>query len=83
MALEYTGYMIFQGTNCNIDHYLVVAKDGENWQTSKQAAHKFDVERVNLRKLSELEVRKHYKINSSNKFAYLENLNDSEDKSRA
>jgi hypothetical protein len=63
MALEYSRCVIFQVTNCNIDHYLVVAKVGENWQTSKQAAQKFDVERVNLRKLSELEVRKHYQIN--------------------
>ena len=81
--MEYTGCMIFQGTNCIIEHYLVVAKVGENWQTSKQAAQKFDVERVNLRKLSELEVRKHYQINISNKFAPLENLNDSEGISRA
>jgi len=49
----------------------------------KQAAQKFDVERVNLRKLSELEVRTHYQINISNKFAPLENLNNSEDVSRA
>ena len=75
--------MIFQGTNCNIDHYLVFAKVGENWQTIKQTAQTFDVERINLRKLSELEVRKHYQINISNKFAPLENLNDSEDISRA
>jgi hypothetical protein len=49
----------------------------------KQAAQKFDVERVNLRKLSELEVRKQHQINISNTFAPLENLNDSEDISRA
>jgi hypothetical protein len=83
MALEYTGCMIFQGTNCNIDHYLVIAKVGENWQTCKQAAQKSDVEGVNLRKLSELEVKKHYQINISNKSAPLENLNDSKDISRA
>ena len=29
---------------------------------SKQAAQKFDVERFNLRKLNELEVRKQYQI---------------------
>jgi len=40
------------------------------------------VERFNLRKLSELEVRKQYKIKVSNKFAALEDLRDSEDINR-
>jgi hypothetical protein len=46
---------------------------------SKQAAQKFDVERFNLRKLSELQVRKRYQINVCNRSAALENLSDSED----
>ena len=37
----------------------------------------------NLRKLSELEVRKEYQIEISNKSAALENLNDNEDINRA
>jgi len=37
------------------------------------------VERFKLRKLSELEVRKQYQIKITNRFAALENLNDSED----
>jgi hypothetical protein len=41
------------------------------------------VKRFNLRKLSELEVRKQYQIKISNRFAALENLNDSEDINRA
>jgi len=50
---------------------------------SKQAAQTFDVERFNLRKLSELEVRKQYQIEITNNFAALENLNDNEDINRA
>jgi hypothetical protein len=50
---------------------------------SKQVAQKCDVERFNLRKLRELEVRRQYQIKISNRFAALENLNDSEDKNRA
>ena len=50
---------------------------------SKHASQKCDVERFNLRKLNELEVRKQYEIKISNKFAALENLNDSEDIYRA
>jgi predicted lipase len=38
-----------------------------------------NVERFNLRKLSELEVRKQYQIEIINRFAALENLNDCED----
>ena len=50
---------------------------------SKQAAHKFNVERLNLRKLNELEVRKEYHIKFSNRLAALENLNDNEEINRA
>jgi hypothetical protein len=45
---------------------------------SKQAAQKFEVERFNLSKLNELEVRKQYQIMISNRFAALKKLNDSE-----
>jgi len=37
------------------------------------------VEKFNLRKLIELEVKKQYQIKISNRFAALENLNESED----
>jgi len=35
----------------------------------KQTAQKFDVERFNLRKLNELQIKKQYQINISNRFA--------------
>jgi len=57
----------------------MVAKVRERLAASKQATPKFDVVRFNLRNLSELEVRKQYQIEISNRFAALENLNDSED----
>jgi len=41
---------------------------------SKQAPKKFDVERFNLRKQSELEARRQYQIKISKKCAALENL---------
>ena len=41
------------------------------------------MERSNLRKLNELEVRKQYQIKISNRFAAVENLSDSEDINRA
>jgi len=39
---------------------------------SKQASQKFDVERFNMRKLHELEVRKQYQIEIMNRYAALE-----------
>ena len=50
---------------------------------SKQAAKKFDGERLNLRKLNELKVREQYQIEITDWFAALENLNDEEDINRA
>ena len=61
----------------------MVAKVRERLTVSQQAAKKFDVEIFNLRKQSELEVRKLYQIKISNRFTNLENLNDSEDINRA
>jgi len=46
---------------------------------SKQQAQKYDVERFNIRKRTELEFRKQYQIKISNRFAALENLTDNED----
>jgi len=44
----------FRGAECDTDHYLVVAEVREKLAVSKQVARKFDVERFNLGKLSEL-----------------------------
>jgi hypothetical protein len=57
----------------------VVARVRERPAGSKQATQKFDVETLNVRKLRELEVRKQYQIEITNRFAALENLNESED----
>jgi len=73
----------FMGTDCDTEHYLVVAKCRGRLAVSKQAAQKFDVERFNLRKLSENEVRKQYQVKVSNSFAASENFSDSEDVNRA
>jgi hypothetical protein len=60
----------------------VLAKVCERSAVGKPAAQRFDGERF-LRKVNEREVRKHYQIEVSNRFAALENLNDSEDITRA
>ena len=68
----------FRGADCDTDHCLVVAKFRERLAISKQAAQNFGGEKFNLRKLSELEVRKQYQIEITNRFAALENLSDDE-----
>ena len=60
----------------------MVAKVRERLAVSKQAAWKYD-ERFNLRKLNELEVRKEYKIEITDRCAAMENLSDGEDINRA
>jgi hypothetical protein len=57
----------------------VVAKVRERLTVRKQTAQKFDGERFNLKKLTDLEVRKKYQIEIANRFAALENLSDDED----
>jgi hypothetical protein len=52
----------FRGSDRDTDRYLVVAKDRERLVVIKQAAQTFDGERVSLRKLNYLEVRKKYQI---------------------
>jgi len=73
---------VFRGAECDTDNYLVIAKVGERLALGKQAVQRFDRQRFNLRKLNELEVRKEYQIEITNRFAALENLNDDEDVNR-
>ena len=48
----------------------------------KQAAQKLDRQRFSLSKLNDLEVRKQYQIDITNRFAALENLKEDEDVNR-
>jgi hypothetical protein len=55
------------------DHYLVVAKLRERISVSKRARQKFDLDRFDLRKLDDLDVKERYQVETSNRFAALEN----------
>ena len=63
----------FRGADCDTDHYLVIINVRECLAVSKQAEQQFYVERFNVRKLRELEVKKQYRIDITNRFAVLEN----------
>ena len=56
---------------CDTDHYPVIAKVRERLALGKQAAQRFDRQRFNPRKRNELEVRKQYQIENTNRFAAL------------
>jgi hypothetical protein len=59
----------FRGTDCDTDDYLLVEKVREILTVSKLSVQNLDGERFNLRKLNELEVRKEYQIEATNRFA--------------
>ena len=73
----------FKGADCDTDHYLVVAKIRERLAVSKQKAQKLDGEKFNLRKLKDLEVKKQYQIEITNRFSAFENMSNDGDINRA
>jgi hypothetical protein len=58
---------------------LVVAKVRERLAVSKRAAQKIDTGRFNVKKLNKGDVKEQYQVTIRNKFAALENLEDSGD----
>jgi phosphoglycolate phosphatase-like HAD superfamily hydrolase len=56
-----------------------VAKLRGRISVSKRARQTFDVERFNLKKLDDVEVKEQYKVEISNRFAALESLDESFD----
>jgi hypothetical protein len=52
----------------------VVAKVRERLAVNKQTSHTFHMERFNLKKLNDVECREQYRVEVSNRFAALEDL---------
>jgi hypothetical protein len=67
----------FKAADCDSDHYLVVVKTGERLAVNtmnKQGSHKFHIERFSLKKLNEVEGKVKYRVEVSNRFVALEDL---------
>jgi hypothetical protein len=62
---------------------LLVAKVRERLAVSKRAAQKIDMDRFNVKKLNEGDIEEQYQVTMRNKFAALENLEDSGDSNGA
>jgi hypothetical protein len=64
----------FRAADCDMEHYVVVAKIRERIAVNKQGLHKFHMERFNLKKLNEVEGKEKYRLAVSNRLAALEDL---------
>jgi hypothetical protein len=69
----------FRGADCDTDRYLVVAKGRERLAVCKRTSRKVDTERFDVKKQNEGDVKEQYQVTIRNKFAALENLQDSGD----
>jgi hypothetical protein len=78
MAFKYTCYPIFKRADYT-DHYLVFAKIRGRLSVSKQPVNKMDMDRFNMKKLNEAEVKEQYQVTTKNRFSSLENLEDNGD----
>jgi hypothetical protein len=64
----------FRASDCDSDHYLVVAKVRERLAVNKQRSQRFDMERFNLKKLKDEEGKEQFRVEVSNGFAALDEL---------
>jgi hypothetical protein len=63
-----------RAADCDSDHYLVVAKIRERLAVNKQRSQRFCMERFNLKKLNEVGGKEQFRVEVSNRFAALEDL---------
>jgi hypothetical protein len=65
---------LLRAADCDTDHCLVEANIRERLAVNKKRLHKFHLERFNLKKLNEVEGKGKYRVEDSNRFATLEDL---------
>jgi hypothetical protein len=60
------------GEQTDTQHYLVVAKVRERLAVIKQTMHRFHMEKFNLMKLKEIEIKEQFRVETSNRVTSLE-----------
>jgi hypothetical protein len=65
---------LFGSADCDIHQYLVVAKVKGRLEVNKQRSHRFRVEWFSLKKLNQVEGKEQFRVEVSNRFAALEDL---------
>jgi hypothetical protein len=73
----------FRTADCGTDLYLVVSKVREILAVSKRTMRTVHMERFSLKKLNEVEGKEQYRVEISNKFAVLKNVDTELDINRA
>jgi hypothetical protein len=73
----------FRVADCDTDHYLVLANVTERLAVSKETARRFYMEKKNLKKLNDIEGKEQYRVEISNRFVVLENLDTGVDVNKA
>jgi uncharacterized protein YeeX (DUF496 family) len=68
----------FRAADCDTDHCLVGAKFRKRLAVSKQTTHSVHMERFKLKERKEVEGKEQYRVEISNRFAALENLDTEE-----
>jgi hypothetical protein len=64
----------FRAADCDTDHCLVLEKVKERLAVSKETMHRVHMERFNLKKINDVEVKGQYLVEISNRFPAMENL---------
>jgi hypothetical protein len=64
----------FRAADCDTDRYLLVAKVRERLAVNKQRSHSLHTERFNLKKLNYVEGKEQFRVEVSNRFATLDDL---------
>ena len=70
----------FRGADCDSDHYLLVAKLRERLSIAKRVDPTIDINRFNVGKLKDEEIKLQYQVQISNRFDTLITSNENADK---
>jgi hypothetical protein len=64
-----------RATDCDREYYLVMTNVRERLAVNKQRSQRVHMERFNLKELKQIEDKEEFRVEVSNRFAALEDLN--------